>query len=376
MRILYLTALNIDARSGAVEHVQGIVDGLVDLGHRVSLVALGDAHCDDPADFLVSSGGSWIRKIRLLRAAAESAMSGDTPPDVVYVRSFPLDYPLALRRLTKRRIPFVIELNTMISEEYLTEGKKVRAAIYGTAERQSLGSSVGWLGVTNEILERAKRKVRVAPPSAVALNGFTPLVPGQEVGACEARSELGVRSDARILVMTSFGRPWHGVDRALAMLRHLPSTVELWLVGARNRVETEALLRSADPAVESRVRFWPWLSGRDLTLVLAAADLGLGPLALDRKEMTEAQPMKVRMYLGAGLPVLQNYVDPALDSAGPFVSSVNSIDPSQLAEAALPMLELPRTERDNAAIFASQNLTWETAAKRTAAFLEGVLANS
>jgi glycosyltransferase involved in cell wall biosynthesis len=374
MRILYLTALNLDARSGAVEHVQGIVGGLTDLGHQVTLLAVGDA-AETPASILVPASGSWTRKMRLLRAAVESVTSGNKIPDVVYVRAFPLDYSLALRRITKRRIPFVLELNTMISEEYQTEGKKVRAAIYGIAERRSLAGSAGWLGVTNEILERARTKVRNAPPSAVALNGFAPYLPRREVDACDAKSELGVRRDARILVMTSFGRPWHGADRALAMLQHLPSSVELWLVGARNKIEIETLLRSANPALESRIRFWPWLSGRDFARVLAAADLGLGPLAIDRKNMTEAQPMKVRMYLGAGLPVLQNYLDPALDSAGPFVLRVNSNDPVQLAEAALSLLQLPPVERDNAAIFANQNLTWETAAKRTVAFLEDVLAS-
>jgi glycosyltransferase involved in cell wall biosynthesis len=376
MRILYLTALNLDERSGAVEHVNGIKSGLEDLGHRVSLLGLGSPPPGRSARLAIPPTGAWARNIGMLKRAAEAETSGDDAPDVIYVRSFPLDYFVVLREFVKRRIPFVLELNTVLSREYRAEGKGLRAALYGLAERPALAASIGWLGVTNEILQEARRRAHASRPTAIALNGFSPCLLGEYKAACDARSELGVRRDARVLLMASFGRPWHGADRAMAMLHHLPDDTELWLVGAKSKAQTKGLLRLADPSVRSRVRFWPWLSGDDFARVLTAADLGLGPLALDRNDMREAQPMKVRMYLGTGLPVLQNYIDPALESAGSFVRRVESTDPAQLANAALSMLQLPPSERKNAGAFARRNLTWEAAAKTTSRFLEGLLSGS
>jgi hypothetical protein len=52
--------------------------------------------------------------------------------------------------------------------------------------------------------------------------------------------------------------------------------------------------------------------------VLADADVGVGTLALHRKSMQEACPLKMREYLAVGLPVMYGYQDPDIDALGPF----------------------------------------------------------
>jgi hypothetical protein len=49
---------------------------------------------------------------------------------------------------------------------------------------------------------------------------------------------------------------------------------------------------------------------------LARADVGIGTLALHRKQLHEASPLKVREYLAVGLPVLYAYEDPDADVLG------------------------------------------------------------
>jgi hypothetical protein len=52
--------------------------------------------------------------------------------------------------------------------------------------------------------------------------------------------------------------------------------------------------------------------------IMAAADFGIGPLALHRKGMSEATPLKVRDYLIHGLPVLIAHLDTDFPGEAPW----------------------------------------------------------
>ena len=62
--------------------------------------------------------------------------------------------------------------------------------------------------------------------------------------------------------------------------------------------------------IRDRVRMFPWMDERRAAELINAADIGLGPLALERKRLREASPLKTRMYLSLGVPILINYRDP------------------------------------------------------------------
>ena len=65
-------------------------------------------------------------------------------------------------------------------------------------------------------------------------------------------------------------------------------------------------------SVLPNVRVHPLLEPAEFVSVLARSDLALGTLALHRKRMTQAAPLKVREYLAYGLPVVIAYDDPDL----------------------------------------------------------------
>jgi glycosyltransferase involved in cell wall biosynthesis len=52
--------------------------------------------------------------------------------------------------------------------------------------------------------------------------------------------------------------------------------------------------------------------------IFAQCDIGIGTLALERKGMKEACPLKVREYLASGLPVYAGHQDGALPDDFPF----------------------------------------------------------
>jgi glycosyltransferase involved in cell wall biosynthesis len=112
---------------------------------------------------------------------------------------------------------------------------------------------------------------------------------------------------------------------------------------------------------------------RDAANLVSAADVGLGPLALDRKKMTEAQPLKVATYLALGVPVLINHRDPRLSTKLPFVQGVQSNDPKVLAERLKHLLDQPRNTRELARRFATERLSWPAIALETAEFLQDLM---
>lgn len=191
----------------------------------------------------------------------------------------------------------------------------------------------------------------------------------------EVRQMLGVPDSLPVLVMAGFSRPWHGVDRALALLAGLPAPIELWLIGAQRETDKRYIENMApEYGVDGAVRVFPWLNKSNTADLVAAAEAGIGPLALDRKHMTEAQPLKVRFYLALGLPVLINYRDPGLLNDNlPFVSYVPSNEPDALASGVGKLLHLSPDERRRIRAYAIENLSWKAIASETKVFLAHLL---
>jgi hypothetical protein len=72
-------------------------------------------------------------------------------------------------------------------------------------------------------------------------------------------------------------------------------------------------------APPSNVTAHGFLEQKQYRPLLVAADLGVGPLALHRKHMDEACPLKTREYLAMGLPVITAHRDPDFPGPVPFL---------------------------------------------------------
>jgi glycosyltransferase involved in cell wall biosynthesis len=372
LRILYVTAADLSRDGGDIEHVLGISENLAALGHVVHLVARGERWVPSTDSLRISVARGRSSLLAELNALGRLAMKtgGSFCPDVIYLRSFPLDYPLVVRRLSRLRCPIVVELNTLLADEYIAKGEPLRGKVFGRFERLTLRHSDGWIGVTDEILDAASRSAKEERPSHVGLNGFDADHVSTSRSRDHARLEIGIDHNGPALLLAGFSRPWHGVDRAVALLASLPDAVELWLVGAERAAERASVEGLAvNYGVSGRVRIWDWVMPAEMSTIVQAADLGLGPLALDRTGMSQAQPIKVRTYLALGLPVLMNYCDPMLPSSLPFVTSCPSTDPVALAVPALRMLSLGQPTREEIRTFALESLTWRQAATETVEFL-------
>jgi glycosyltransferase involved in cell wall biosynthesis len=117
---------------------------------------------------------------------------------------------------------------------------------------------------------------------------------------------------ARAIFLGSPMQAWHGVDKLAALARAFPS-LDVDLVG----YTPEQLAETVDDVPEN-LRVHGRLTRIEYEPLLAAADIGIGTLALHRKGMREAAPLKVREYLAAGLPVVIGYDDVDLEGVEPW----------------------------------------------------------
>lgn len=194
-----------------------------------------------------------------------------------------------------------------------------------------LARAAGIIGVTDELRRRLQTSSG-SPSSLVVGNGI----------AVEDTPFTGYRPfNGDVLeVVFSAARfwPWQGLDRLLAglCLHRGPPRVVLHLLGDASGFE-QGISRCISSAV-AVVRHGV-LDSAQADSIYRRAHLGISTLALHRKGMTEACPLKSREYCARGLPFVHAYHDPDLAPnlpwSKPLVPGDSPISIGTLIDAAL-----------------------------------------
>ena len=107
-----------------------------------------------------------------------------------------------------------------------------------------------------------------------------------------------------LIFIGSPGYPWQGVDKLVDLASRF-SDIHIDIVGYDNLPGFESL--------PNNLTLHGYLSTREYLQVLARADVAISSLALHRKQLEEASPLKSREYLAFGLPLVVAYADTDLD---------------------------------------------------------------
>ncbi|WP_018751654.1 glycosyltransferase [Paenibacillus sanguinis] len=371
MRIAYLIHWNEGPESGVFKKVVAQASAWRALGHEVSLFLFSRKtaklwNVADTAGISVVCemySGRWGRMARF-KALAERLCSWQ--PDIIYHR-FDLYYAKLPSLL--RAFPSVLEINTNDVAELALE-RRGRGWLRYTYHRLTRGwvlRAAGGLVFVSRELAKAKvfrcyARRAIVIGNGIGLAEFPPLPAGSnnqsvhpEVSAQrqegvsaddmgtglaglaglkeknDTGEAAGVAGSMRLVFIGSPGQPWQGLDEIAGWARAKPN----WrfdIIGPEQdeleqltnkrlpkRGAGSTLLADDGPEVPVNLFFHGILTRLEYQPLLDQADLAIGTLALYRKGMEEASPLKVREYLANGLPVIAAYKETDFPLSVPFI---------------------------------------------------------
>lgn len=220
-------------------------------------------------------------------------------PDLIYLRQSTVSPTVVVLAAA---VPMVVELNTLDLAEL-----RVRSRLryyYARATRGLvLRRARGLVVVATEIARHPSVSVLGRPtivvPNAVDLTCYPSLAPTGNV-------------TPRIAFLGAPHLSFHGLDKIERLARHFPA----WRFDIIGPANDELTFRNPN------VHAHGLLDPVDYLPILALADVAIGPLAMYRKEMAEASPLKVAEYLAYGIPTIIGYADTRFPSGAPFLHQI------------------------------------------------------
>lgn len=245
----------------------------------------------------IPEGGRGAKERALARLVEMMVEEGI---EAVYLRR-ELWHPAFKRLMTS--IPTVVEVNTKEAEEFkLTMSLPMR--LYARLTRSSWRKyPAGYVSMTQELAEDLPK----GKPISIIPNGIP------------RANERGSQSDRPHLFFSSTGGySWHGIDKFLKLATFFPDW-EFSFVGEYppgwEAVEKPRNLKCHGP-----------LSATQADELLRDANIGVGTLALHRKSMDEACPLKLRSYLSYGLPSIIAYTDTDFSKGLRYICQLENIE--------------------------------------------------
>ncbi len=298
MKIAYVT-INIDLKiinGGVGNKIKSQVSIWESMGHSVALFALTPGHVElpfarqftfrlwskfPPLKFLTREISRSLKLLELISAVRAYQ------PDIIYFRFGLYTFPL---QLLFKVAPSIMEVNSNDLDEYRSRGSFFY--LLNRATRDILFSNCdGWVATSHELANFAENR-RHAKPVCVVSNGI-------DLDRYETLPPPAHETPSLTLVGTP-GANWHGVDKLPTLAEKYPEWT-IHVVGYRREDFT--------PPIPPNLHLHGYLERDDVKKILADTDVVFGTLALHRKKMEEASPLKVREALGHGIPVILAYQD-------------------------------------------------------------------
>ncbi len=160
---------------------------------------------------------------------------------------------------------------------------------------KSIRASAGIIGVTEEIIEYEKNRINCSDkrsflyPNGIKIKNYN---------LKDRRNNI-----PQFLFVASFFYDWHGLDLLIKAVKDSDQEIVIHVVGKVN--DSDYLNMQSD----KRFHYHGLLSHDEILNIAEQCWLGIGSLALYRKNMDQACTLKVREYLSMGLPTYSGYSD-------------------------------------------------------------------
>lgn len=321
MRIAYLLYLDIEKYDGVANKVISQVQAWNSLGFKTHLFCIvprlpspknSFSTLESLVTFFVeektlgaSSSGlisGWVNPNKTYHSIMASISSFN--PDMVYYRNSA--YTPILHSINKRYIT-VCEINTDEFSEFKHQAVAsikyfLRFIHFLVFKRFTFTNVNAIVGVTFEIINVIKKS---------GYNGPCIVVPNS-IDISKYSTPVTSRTLNKIPKLVFIGTPgmkWHGVDRIVKIASKTVGRLNFHIIGYS---------RNEFPEASQNVEFHGILPANQTKEVIMSCDIGIGTMALYRKRMDEACPLKVRECLSCGLPMILAYEDTAFINPADF----------------------------------------------------------
>lgn len=269
-------------------------------GHKVKIFMLlrNSAYFEQNATeetVFIEKYHNIISRLDALRKIATAIT--EWTPDMIYYR-YDLFYP-ALNSIIKK-FPTVLEINTDDLSEYRL-GSKHRY-FYNYITRSKLIRKVKGIVFVSRELSQKKHFFKYNKPMVIIGNSINL--------SRYAKTASPKNSTPHIVFIGSCGQSWHGVDKLI----WLASNFTEWRFDIIGIKESEF-----NNSIPSNMVFHGFLKSSEYVPIMAKADVAIGTLALHRKNLEEASPLKVREYLAYGIPIIIAYKDTDFSKKNPYI---------------------------------------------------------
>lgn len=160
--------------------------------------------------------------------------------------------------------------------------------------RACLALARGGIGVTGEICAYEEKRCKGYRCYTVSNGIDTSRFPALDPLTYDGES-------LRMIMASTSGHEWHGLDRLIEGLRRYrgPVQVHLDLVGRFTSTVQQLVARHQ---LESQVTFHPPSKGPELQQLLVQSHLGIGSLGMHRIPLRQGSVLKVKEYMALGIP--------------------------------------------------------------------------
>ncbi|WP_159075791.1 glycosyltransferase [Muricauda brasiliensis] len=316
MRIVYFAQIAIHKNNGVLNKINNQIEAWMSLGHDVQLVILtSDTGVNFKSTafsnlyengrvnvFTIKSRGSipidiikdWANFDSSFKQAKK--LMDAYNPDIVYAR---YGFYQPLYRRIGARFKLIVEINTNFhSEYYLLRTKNIKRYFkylyFRATNPLFLRGISGVAAVTNEIAKEYKGLPTKVFPNSLKVSNY------------KAERPTNPSNSYSLVFLGTPGMSWHGID-TLLNLAEILSYVRFNIIGY-----DENDLRE----VPKNVFLHGFLEKKDYLKIVLNSTAAIGTLALHRKGMKEACPLKVREYMACCKPLILPYDETAFELYG------------------------------------------------------------
>lgn len=297
MKILYLSNYQLENDNGVTQKMKMQMRHWVNQNHEVLYLSLNTLalYMSDGTKVIEDTLIHKTGKLNILRSLFLGSFKlkkvlKNIEFDVVYVR-YKLYDPFFINAL--KGMPLVVEMNSNDIAEFKLRSKF--GYYYNLLSRNRfLNQANGFVCVSNEI---QRQTLRDGDDYIVIANGI-------DVSSFPKRKLSLNKNRLSLVFIGTPGSPWHGLDKIIYMSAKL-SEFDFHIIGEKGQ-DSENLF------------FHGYLDFESTVEIIQKCDVGISTMALHRKEMNEASPLKSRQYLAMGIPIIYAYDDTDMNNEYSF----------------------------------------------------------